>query len=308
MMNLPLPPELSKRPFDYGIELDPVLNHPHRPMPDPSSGDLKLDPEIALRAKGFGLAINFVYSTQTAMNQEYGQGRSSSVRGFVRSFIDGSGNVQIVHGDLDIFYYSKVGTTGGGITTYAATSGHRTRSTLTYDGTKFTEHFPDGMEVQYQTQGIVTNPDKHELVAVRDANGVIQTYTYGSGPEAGLLKSIAVPGGNKVTFNYVPGTPVSLLSYVEDWANRRTTFQYDDASYCTTMISPLGCTTKYIYSTAGGGKTLIHAIEDPRGYRTTYMYDSQNRVVSMAAGTGQWSWSFQTDKTVMTSPSGALTT
>ena len=41
---------------------------------------------------------------------------------------------------------------------------------------------------------------KLKLDTVQNASGVIHTYSYGSGAEAGLVnKTIEVPGGNKVT-------------------------------------------------------------------------------------------------------------
>ena len=157
---------------------------------------------------------------------------------------------------------------------------------------------------------ILTQRVTHPLVQVADANGVTQSYTYGSGPEAGLLRSIQVPGGNLVTFTYLPGTVTSLLSSIEDWSGRFWTFQYDSSSFLTTFTTPLGCQTKYTYSLAGSGTTLLYSIQDPRGFVTTYMYDSAQRVVSMAAGSAVWTWTYDNanQRSVMTEPSGALTT
>src|SRR5206468_3847584 len=91
------------------------------------------------------------------------------------------------------------------------------------------------------------NPVKHELVRVSDPNGVVHTYTYGSSGEAGLVKTIEVPGGRKVTFSYIAGTGTSLLESVQDWGGRRWTFQYDSNRNLTTLTSPLGCVSKYSY-------------------------------------------------------------
>src|SRR5207245_2003655 len=125
--------------------------------------------------------------------------------------------------------------TAGGITTYTPQSLQGTTTTLSFDGTKFTEYFNDGMQLIYQAQitggTVVTYP----LLQVKDASGVAHTYSYGSVVEAGLLKSIQVPGGNRVSFLYASGAATSLLQTVQDWTGRRWTFQYDSQNYMTTM-------------------------------------------------------------------------
>jgi hypothetical protein len=47
-------------------------------MPDPATGELKIDPDILLVAKKFNLAIDFFYSSHNFDNAEYGQSRSAS--------------------------------------------------------------------------------------------------------------------------------------------------------------------------------------------------------------------------------------
>jgi YD repeat-containing protein len=293
--------------FHHGCRPDDPAQHPHRPAPQPATGELKVDPEIRLRAGKFDLNVSFFYSSQSDSDQDYGRGRSASVAGHVLSATSGS-IVTVVRGDFTQFPFKRWGESGG-IVTFVAPSNRGVVTTLTFDGTKFVEHFQNGMEMHYQSQ-VGGTPVKHELTAVKDASGVAHSYTYGSGVEAGRLKTIEVPGARKVTFHYTPGGSVSLVKAVEDWSGRRWTMQYDAARYLTTLIEPTGCTTGYRYSLAGGPVTLLHAIEDPRGYLTTYMYDSDRHVVSMAAGTAVTTWSYDTanNRFVAISPSGARTT
>src|SRR5579862_990134 len=79
----------NKRSFANGVSSDPVRNHPYRPVPNPLTGELLIDPDILLKAKGFDLQIDFFYST-SATGTEYGQGRSASVHAYVVSAISGS--------------------------------------------------------------------------------------------------------------------------------------------------------------------------------------------------------------------------
>lgn len=58
---------------------------PYRPTPDPRTGELKIDPDIELKARKFNLQINFFYSSHSNANAEYGRGRSASVKSFVTS-------------------------------------------------------------------------------------------------------------------------------------------------------------------------------------------------------------------------------
>ena len=269
-----------------GCEAGIPRQHPYRPMPDPFSGELKVDPDILLKAKKFDLAINFYYSSQSDLAAEYGVGRAASVRGYVLSSTS-TNDATVVRGDHSMNAFQLVGTSGG-ITTYSADVLGVT--SLTFDGTQFTEAFNDGMKMVYQAQVGGGNPVKHELIGVIDAAGPRHTYTYGTGSEAGLLKTVEVPGGNLVILIYAPGTSVSLLSAIQDFGGRRWTFQYDAAQYLTTYITPLGCSTKYSYSAVSGAVSMLHTIEDPRGFLTTYLYDSDRRVASMTAGTAGWSW------------------
>ncbi len=273
-----------------------------------------MDPEIVLKAKAFNLNVGFFYSSVSDVDEEYGRRRSASAKSYVVSQLGADNLAMVVKGDLGKYTYIEAGTSGG-VTTYtAANIGYKT--TLTFTTGQFIEHYPDGMRVFYEKQ---TAANRYEVVRVAMPESaalaaVAQTYTYGTSGEAGLLKTVTVPGGDKVTFTYVASSPTSLLSSIEDWANRRWTFQYDAGRQLTTLIAPTGCTTKYGYSFAGAGSpnTMLHTIEDPRGFRTTYMYSAAKQVVSMAAGSGVWTYTYNNDgaslNTVVTTPSGARTT
>lgn len=97
-----------------------------------------------------------------------------------------------------------------------------------------------------------------------------------------------------MTFSYTPGASVSLLSNVTDWSGRVCTLQYDSNRNLTTFTSPLGCTDKYYYANAGASVSMLNAIEDPRGYRTTYMYDNWSwvRQVGLSVGGAAWQLTF----------------
>ncbi len=89
-------------------------------------------------------------------------------------------------------------------------------STLSFDGSAFTEYLNNGYQLKYKSQGGSGAIATHPLINVSDPSGNTHTYTYGTGEEAGLLKSIQVPGGNLVTFTYAASSPTSLLNSVVD--------------------------------------------------------------------------------------------
>ena len=165
-------------------------------------------PGILLKAKKLNLALNFYYTTRTDTVTPYGAARSASVMGRVLSSTSSS-VVTIRRGDFSEFNYSRIGTSGG-ITTYMHGSLSGGSSTIIYDGTQFTEIFTDGTKMIYQAQVGGGNPVTHELIGVQDRSGNAHTYAYGSGAEAGLLKTIQVPDGNRLTLSYAPGTSTSL--------------------------------------------------------------------------------------------------
>lgn len=307
--NRSLLPEMPDQGVFQGAEHDNPRQHPHRPTPDPRNGALIIDPDILLKAKKFNLNISFFYSSRATSSREFGIGRGASFGGVVQSDASGTSPV-VIRGDFRSYNFDAAGSSGG-VTHYTPQVTQGATTTLSFDGTKFTEYFNDGIQLIYQAQitggSVVTYP----LVEVKDASGVAQTYTYGSGAEAGLLKSIQVPGGNLVTFLYTTGVATSLLQTVQDWSGRRWTFQYDSQNHMTTMTTPMGCQTGYSYGLAGSPTTVVQAITDPRGFTTSYQYDSHQRVTTMSAGTAIWAYAYNVGSqpnVVMVSPSGAVTT
>ena len=93
--------------FAFGIETDPVAHHPYRPTPDPLTGELKVDPEIYLKAKIYNLTISFFYSSSSGVNEEYGKKRSATPKTYVVSQLGGSNKAQIVKGDGSKFLYEE---------------------------------------------------------------------------------------------------------------------------------------------------------------------------------------------------------
>ena len=160
--------EGARNAVHQGSEMGNPRHHPYMPMPDPLTGELKIDPEIVLKAKGFNLAISFFYSNKSNLNAEFGRSRSLSVAGHILSSVS-SNVVTIVRGDLSAALFGRVGTG------YMPAEGIGTVSTLTFDGTNFLEAFPDGMSMKYGAQVGGGDPVKHELVLVSNATGVAQT-------------------------------------------------------------------------------------------------------------------------------------
>lgn len=282
--------------------------HPYRPAPNPATGELVVDPEIALKAKAFGVAISYFYSSLSDYDAQYGVGRSASVDGHVQSQIGGN-SVTIVRGDFKAYAFSLVGTSGG-VTTYVGETQPYSNTTITYDSSGFSERFTDGSILKYQDQlSVGSGTASHPIVAARDARGVTHTYQYDVYSSTANLRAIQISTGQLVSFVYATGSPTSLLSAVQDWGGRRWTFQYDSQRYLTTITSPQGCMTGYQYSLAGGPVTLLSQITDPRGYATSYLYDSRRRAVTMTAGGANWIWDYSTTgRTVHTSPAGGVRT
>jgi len=76
-----LPRRARREGFRQGCRpQDPSL-HPHRPTPQPATGELKVDADIRQRAAWFDLNVTLFYSSQSERDQEYGRGRSAVVAG-----------------------------------------------------------------------------------------------------------------------------------------------------------------------------------------------------------------------------------
>ncbi|HMS57202.1 MAG TPA: hypothetical protein PKA27_17595, partial [Fimbriimonadaceae bacterium] len=193
-MRLPDPPNFqASDAIHQGSAVPDVRMHAHMPMPQIDTGHLVVDPEIELKAKKFNLAISLFYSSATSTATEFGVGRTASIRAYIE---DGSGaytDMKVLNrGDWSNQYFSMVGTTGS-VSTFVSSTNTGNITTLSYDssvtGGEYTEYFNTGMQLKYRLQG-----GKHRLFKVQDADGVAQTYVYGSGVEENYVKSIEVPG------------------------------------------------------------------------------------------------------------------
>ena len=262
---------------DLGSRADKATTHPHRPLPQ-ADGGLLIDPEIALKARGMDLQVEFYYSSTSGTNRELGVGRSATFRAYVFGYDDGTGtSYYVVRGDLNAYLLSQTSTSGG-TTNYAGASEFGLLTTLSYDGTTWREYFPEGSRVEYE-QHAPAGPSgpKYEISRAVARTGAVCTYAYGSGIRAGLLESILVPDGRLLTFSYAPSTPTSLLSSIEDWGGRRWTLQYDAARNLTTLATPTGCETKYLYGGLDVDVQRGHAAGQGRPFRRPYDICSQWR-------------------------------
>ncbi|RYG47566.1 RHS repeat protein, partial [bacterium] len=322
MLKIPDPPGFAASP-------DPLLQgstppnermHPTMPFPDPATGELKIDPEIQLKAKGFDLTVSMFYSAAKPEIGMMGIGRSASV--FARLWDANGTIVTITRGDFGEQYYEPFvpeESGSGTVVTYVSSKNTGNVTSLTYDteADEYTEHFLSGMKMVYQ-EPYGGPANARRLGRVVDPSGNAQTYSYatftywdGTGDEEfRALRTIEVPGGNKVSFTYTVVWGQPLVETIGDWSGREWTMRYDANACLTTFTTPLGCVTKYGYSLAGAGaaNTMLHTLEDSRGYVATYMYNARRQVVSLAAGTGVWSYSYNTNQTVEYWPSGGRVT
>src|SRR5580692_8845562 len=78
-------PYRPDRAIYHGADHDNPNYHPHRPIPDPKTGALIIDPDIVLKARQFDLTLSFFYSSKVTTSSQFGVGRSASFAGVVES-------------------------------------------------------------------------------------------------------------------------------------------------------------------------------------------------------------------------------
>jgi hypothetical protein len=172
----------------HGCEHGNPNQNEFMPKPDAQTGELLIDPDILLRAKQFNLTLSYFYSSRASDSREFGVGRGASYGGVVIS--DSSGNAPtITRGDFRAYKFTMVGASGG-LTTYQTWPGEQATTTLSFDGTNFTEYFNDGMELIYTAQVTGTSPVTYPLVLVKSPTGLAHTYSYGTGISANLLVTV----------------------------------------------------------------------------------------------------------------------
>src|SRR5580658_11173991 len=71
------------RAIYHGSDHDNPNYHPYRPIPDPKTGALIIDPDIVLKARQFDLTLSFFYSSKTSDSREFGVQRGASYGGVV---------------------------------------------------------------------------------------------------------------------------------------------------------------------------------------------------------------------------------
>lgn len=182
------PPTLPDRRVpsatNHGCVLDKDLTHPHRPMPDPATGYLTVDPEIQLKTKGFDLNIEFYYSSRSIFSGVYGANRSASFNASATTF---ASYTEVVRGDGSQIVYVPAGSSGG-VTYFTPYTTTPNAASLTFSGSTYTETFPDGTKLNYvQPPGTSSS---YMLSSVASPNQGTHTYLYGSGGNTGLLMNI----------------------------------------------------------------------------------------------------------------------
>jgi YD repeat-containing protein len=276
---------------NQGSKSDPVLQHPHRAMPDPATGELVIDPEIVLKAKGFDLQISLFYSSTSASTSvKWGKNRSASVN----LQLNDAGPIVVLRGDGSSYDF-HAGTLDPSSDKYSGT-------TLSLNSGVYSETFPDGKVITYGEQ-LATN--QFAVSKIQDPSGNIHTYSY---DKDGNLESIEVPGGNLTTFNFDAGGHVESI---EDWSGRFWTFTYSGDNLAS-FQTPTGCISAYAYETSS---SRISAVTDPRGYTTSYTYNADDRVETVSMGAAVWTYTYgnslfdggASGGSVIQSPSGALT-
>ncbi|RYG85476.1 MAG: hypothetical protein EON58_22955, partial [Alphaproteobacteria bacterium] len=185
MFKIPDPPGFTPfpDPLHQGSTPPTERMHPTMPMPDPASGELKVDPEIQLSAKGFDLTVSFFYSTAANQQTEWGFGRSASVNGQLL-YHDYNPGVEravatITRGDFGQQSYRVSDETIETIVFDASdNTGNMTTVMYVVDDKEYTEFFLSGMRLVYGNPVTLTG-DKSlaKLVRVEDPSGNRQTYT-----------------------------------------------------------------------------------------------------------------------------------
>jgi RHS repeat-associated protein len=155
--------------------------------------------------------------------------------------------------------------------------GHAT--TFTWDGNGRQLTAKDALNHQHS----FTYTTAGDVASSTDARGNVTTYTYDT---TRRLTSIAEPGGVTRSFTYTnTGVAAALPSSATDGRNKTTSFGYDTAGNNTTITDANGDVVTRTFDSSG----RVTSVVDPRGnepsadpddYRTTFVYDSLDRLVT----------------------------
>jgi RHS repeat-associated protein len=141
-----------------------------------------------------------------------------------------------------------------------------------------------------------------KLLRLIDPSGKVTTLNYTNG----LLTSVVGPFGHSLQFAYSDGR----ISQVTTPAGQPIIFAYDTQRNISQVTYPGGATRIYHYENTSFPNHLT-GITDESGIRfATYGYDTTGRAISteLAGGVNLHTLDYQTNSTVVTNPSGALTT
>src|SRR5428012_100 len=94
---------------NHGLALDKEQTHPYRPMPNPITGALVVDPEINLKTAGFDLQMEFYYSSQSGATGAFGQKRSANFNAYATPVTSTPNYVYMVRGDGSPVVYDQAG-------------------------------------------------------------------------------------------------------------------------------------------------------------------------------------------------------
>jgi YD repeat-containing protein len=245
-----------------------------RPVPN-TDGSLLSDPELTLPTTA-GPLVWRLYHDSTRATQLYDYGRGW--RGSFPLRLDSDGTtVTVEHEDGGLRQYRKQNGT------YAAV-GPATGDTLVRNA-------DNTWDETLGESGYVHHFDAAELQARclwrQSPQGLRLTYHW-TAPDS-RFEAVEEPTGRRVTVTWQTGMAGRIKS-LQDWGQRRITFDYISGSRQSAVTGPTGCQTQYEYEAWPSYR--ITKIQDPGGYATSFTYDAAGRVWtrSVAGSLGQYTY------------------
>jgi RHS repeat-associated protein len=229
--------------------------------------------DLAVPAKGLGLAVMRAYSSYNGVTNTDGQFGFGWAWGYGTKAITAmNGDVTILEGNGRRAQFTKAGST------YTAGPGvNATLAAVMGGGYTLTRH----------NQHVWTFNADGTLAAIRDRNGNTQTLAYTAGKLSavstpggrtltittnaqGRITAIAGPGGLSTAYTY---TAAGDLATATDAAGAVTTYTYDASHQLLTVVDARGDTpVKSTYTTLGRiSSQQLGGTPDPRGGPVTYL-------------------------------------
>ncbi len=135
-----------------------------------------------------------------------------------------------------------------------------------------------GWLVVYRTQQVDVFDSAGRLISQQDPNGNLIWFTYESFSREGIggtrLARVDAPGGRFLWFGYDYYYPDRLI-LVQDNANRKVRFGYDESNRLTSVTNPLNQTENYHYDSYHS----IHGVEQEGGWLLESKTDANGHVV-----------------------------